>query len=95
MPPGPDPFGGEDMRVLIPRNHPCSAVLLQSWDRALMGLENEPGQFGPVELDPTQPPPTHLRQAAASSLCCPLIGCAAVWHSLQVSHAWGQGHHNR
>jgi len=66
-----------------------------SWDRALMGLENEPGQFGPVELDPTQPPPTHLRQAAASSLCCPLIGCAAVWHSLQVSHAWGQGHHNR
>lgn len=48
-----------------------------------------------MEIDPTQRPPSHLLPAAASVVCCPLVGCAAVWHSKQVAHAWDSGHFGR
>ena len=63
-----------------------------SWAQALRALENDLNADAPAGgLDPTQPPPNNLRAAILSIFCCPIIGLAATYHSLQVETAWRNG----
>eukprot|EP00039_Didymoeca_costata_P002003 m.56908 g.56908 ORF g.56908 m.56908 type:complete len:301 (+) comp11067_c0_seq3:176-1078(+) len=75
----------------LPESNPLDERQLSLTDRLLLEGTDASG----FEIDPTQRPPSNMLAAAVSVICCPIVGCAAVWHAKQVSQAWALGHFSR